>query len=735
MRFGFGARVVVSAIVASAFVGFGLPSPSGAVPPGRHAMPGRTFEGAVTGAGWGAGIEAALPANASATNGSFTESISCPSAGNCSAVGSYIDDAGNTQGLLLTETAGSWATGVEAVLPANASDSTPAPGIAGAFVRSVSCASAGNCTAVGSYPDSSGNQQGLLLTETAGTWSAGVEAPLPANASSSNQFVQWGSVSCASAGNCAAVGQYRPVGQLFQGLLLTETDGVWSAGVEAAPASPAAWLDSVSCASSGNCTAVGSAEDGSGVQQGLLITEAAGSWGPPVEAALPADSTNQGAEVDSVSCASAGNCTAVGWYDPAWLSLGTADTVPIAKGLLLNETAGSWGAGVEATLPAGADGSNSVNSLYPPAVSCPSAGNCGVAGSYYDSTQSLQGLLLTEAAGSWATGAEAMPAITAAGPGFVNAVSCASPGNCGALINGDRLLTETAGSWAAGVEPSLPPNAATGAGALLYAVSCPSAGDCSAVGQYPDSSGAEGGLLLGGSPPLVKLDIAKSGTGSGNVSSVPNGIGCGLTCSVSVDAGAAVALTATPSPGSRFSGWSGGGCSGTGTCHPNTAISEQTVTATFIALGTLNVSKNGTGSGRVSSVPAGIDCGSTCSAPFDVGSSVTLTATPSPGSRFSGWSAFGCARIRSCQDNDVGRDQTVTATFDLLPKCIVPRLRGKPLKAAERALRSNHCSVGKIKHAASRTVRKGYVISQKPKPGRRLKRGARVTLLISRGKR
>src|SRR4051794_37356701 len=109
MRFGFGARVVVSAVVAYALVGFALPSPSGAVPPGGHAM---SFEGAVIGTGWGAGVEAALPANASATNGGFIESVSCPSAGNCSAVGSYIDSAGNTQGLLVTETAGSWATGI-----------------------------------------------------------------------------------------------------------------------------------------------------------------------------------------------------------------------------------------------------------------------------------------------------------------------------------------------------------------------------------------------------------------------------------------------------------------------------------------------------------------------------------------------------------------------------------------------------------------------------------------------
>lgn len=50
--------------------------------------------------------------------------------------------------------------GVEAPLPANAAAD---PSVS---VNSVSCASAGNCTAVGNYADSSGNRQGLLVTRT-----------------------------------------------------------------------------------------------------------------------------------------------------------------------------------------------------------------------------------------------------------------------------------------------------------------------------------------------------------------------------------------------------------------------------------------------------------------------------------------------------------------------------------------------------------------------------------------
>jgi hypothetical protein len=76
------------------------------------------------------------------------------------------------------------------------------------------------------------------------------------------------------------------------------------------------------------------------------------------------------------------------------------------------------------------------------------------------------------------------------------------------------------------------------------------------------------------------LTVARDGTGSGSVSSSPAGIACGTACLQSFSSGTAVSLTATPDLGSVFVGWTGGGCSGTGTCQV-AVTAATTVTAKF----------------------------------------------------------------------------------------------------------------------------------------------------------
>jgi hypothetical protein len=167
-------------------------------------------------------------------------------------------------------------------------------------------------------------------------------------------------------------------------------------------------------------------------------------------------------------------------------------------------------------------------------------------------------------------------------------------------------------------------------------------------------------------PPLTTYSLSVSLNGSGTVTSNPPGITCGTTCSVSFNSGTLVTLTAAPPTGLTFTGW-GGACAGTGTCAV-TLLQAQSVTATFTATAspppttaTLTVLKSGTGTGTVGSTPAGITCGTTCSASFTTGTSVTLTAIPAMGSTFTGWGG-ACNGAGACTVA-LSQAQSVTATF------------------------------------------------------------------------
>src|SRR5205807_2550331 len=77
---------------------------------------------------------------------------------------------------------------------------------------------------------------------------------------------------------------------------------------------------------------------------------------------------------------------------------------------------------------------------------------------------------------------------------------------------------------------------------------------------------------------------------------------------------------------------------------------------------TLTVNKAGTGSGTVTASPPGIDCGATCSASYNSGTRVFLTATPDGGSTFTGWTGCDAVSGTSCTVT-MSAARSVTATF------------------------------------------------------------------------
>jgi len=82
-------------------------------------------------------------------------------------------------------------------------------------------------------------------------------------------------------------------------------------------------------------------------------------------------------------------------------------------------------------------------------------------------------------------------------------------------------------------------------------------------------------------PQQFQISVALAGGGQGTVTSNPAGISCGATCSASFNSGTSLTLTATPSGGSSFGGWSGA-CSGTADCSIS-LTQAASVTATFNA--------------------------------------------------------------------------------------------------------------------------------------------------------
>jgi hypothetical protein len=96
-----------------------------------------------------------------------------------------------------------------------------------------------------------------------------------------------------------------------------------------------------------------------------------------------------------------------------------------------------------------------------------------------------------------------------------------------------------------------------------------------------------------------------------------------------------------------------------------TNVLNRFITGAPLTSFALTVTKGGTGTGTVASSPAGISCGPTCSANFDSGAVVNLTATPDSGSTFAGWSG-ACSGTGACSVT-MDAAKSVSANFTANP--------------------------------------------------------------------
>lgn len=117
-------------------------------------------------------VNVPLPADAAAEPHAEISGLACPSVTQCVAVGSYVDANGHGQALLLTLSGTHWTA-------ARAPLAWGAAGNPDAGLNAVSCPVTSHCTAVGTYLDTAGQTLGLVLTWSGKAWRA-VPAPLVA---------------------------------------------------------------------------------------------------------------------------------------------------------------------------------------------------------------------------------------------------------------------------------------------------------------------------------------------------------------------------------------------------------------------------------------------------------------------------------------------------------------------------------------------------------------------------
>src|SRR5262245_55467711 len=120
---------------------------------------------------WGSAIEVQGTASLNSGGQADTSSVSCATAGNCAAGGSYTDGSNHAQAFVGNETNGSWGDAIEA--PGTAALNSGGD----ARTYSVSCAMACNCAAGGFYTDGSAHLQAFVADETNGSWGNAIEAP------------------------------------------------------------------------------------------------------------------------------------------------------------------------------------------------------------------------------------------------------------------------------------------------------------------------------------------------------------------------------------------------------------------------------------------------------------------------------------------------------------------------------------------------------------------------------
>lgn len=484
---------------------------------GGSALLSANAQGAGT---WNVAIEAPGTPSLSVVANATIDSVSCSAAGYCGAIGTYTDSSHKTEAFVANETKGTWASAI--ALPGYVT--LNAGGVAGTTML-ISCSASGDCSAGGSFTDAANHLQAFLVSESNGTWGSALAVPGLAALNAASTSSELFALSCSSAGDCSAGGDYTNATALSQAFVIDEVNGTWGSAVEAPGtdllnAGGGASVVSLDCRSNANCAAVGVYTDASGNGQAFVMDEASGTWGTASEI-QGLDALNAGglALPYQVSCGAAGNCSAVGEYTDAANNL---------QAFVVSEANDTWGSAIEAP---GTSALNAGGNAGLESVSCASVGDCSASGSYLDAASGAQAFVVSETNGTWGSAVEASGsgALNAGAAADLTSISCASVGNCkavGAYTDSSNrvqalVIAQSNGTW--GTASELPGTAALNMGGNAFAnsVSCAGDGTCSVGGFYADSSGNTQAFVDASAPDVVapgRPSIRASSAASGEVS-------------------------------------------------------------------------------------------------------------------------------------------------------------------------------------------------------------------------
>jgi hypothetical protein len=387
----------------------------------------------------------------------------------------------------------SWSNAKVVALPSGAK------GIPDGFLPTLTCVSVGNCEAGGSYTDVNNRVEGLILNEANGVWTAPFTLKAPVGAAA-NPGVTLYALSCGALGNCSAAGNYVNSAGNDLAFYADQVRGTWSQAHEVQlPANAlvkgqVAEIRSIDCPSAGNCSAVGNYDDNNPVasrEEGFVDLEINGVWRRATEIAITGSTNfNPFVSMGQVDCASNGRCAAVGSY---------INANDVTEGLVVDENGNAWDRGQALALPANASAFSGATLSE---VTCVKDSSCAVFGSYYERGGAIQALSASETHDVWGRAVElAMPTNADTNPhvflyGF-GGIACASSDNCSVggqyeASNGEYegfLANETNGVWTSAQELGLPSGAlSAGKNGGVVALACPAVGSCRASGAYLDAS-------------------------------------------------------------------------------------------------------------------------------------------------------------------------------------------------------------------------------------------------------